>query len=281
MIDLHTHTTASDGTTTPGQLISMDRDMDLFAVAITDHETVDGVKPAMEAAQRHNQRFVPGVEISAEFSPGTMHIVGLGINPENPVLREKLKYLTDSRVRRVRDILKLLNKLDIKIDYQSISAKAQGVPGRPHIATVMVEKGYVKNMNQAFKKYLSWGKPAYIKRRKFVCGDIINAIHAAQGLAILAHPYTLELTNSELKKMLVRLKQEGLDGVEGYYSTQPRTVSRLVRKEAEILGLLVSGGSDFHGETMPEIKLGRGCGDLNVPDSLWKTMESRLGVEAG
>jgi predicted metal-dependent phosphoesterase TrpH len=259
----------------------MSRDMDLFAVAITDHETVDGVKPALEAASQYHQRFVPGVEISAEFSPGTMHIVGLGINHENPVLQEKLKYLMDSRVRRVRDILDLLNKLDIKIDYRSVSAKAQGVPGRPHIAAVMMEKGHVKNMNQAFKKYLSWGKPAYIKRRKFKIGDIINAIHAAEGLAILAHPYTLELTNSELKKMLGRLKQEGLDGVEGYYSTQPHAVSRLVRKESETLGLLVSGGSDFHGETMPEIKLGRGCGDLNVPDSLWKAMESRLGVVAG
>jgi len=263
-IDLHTHTTASDGTLTPRELVSLAVEIGLSAIAITDHDTVGGVEEALSEGRKLGLEVIPGIEISAEFER-EMHILGYYIDYCSPILQESLQRLQEFRKRRNPQIVEKLRQLGFLITIEEVEREAGGeIIGRPHIAKALVRKGYVKSIQEAFEYYLSDGKPAYIKKEKLTPQEAIQTILTAGGLPVLAHPKYLALNQDRLGKLIDQLVQWGLKGIEVYYSAHSVGETRRYLALAKKYELLVSGGSDFHGINKPDIRLGRGFGNLNI-----------------
>ena len=276
-IDLHTHTTHSDGSVSPEELISLASRKHARAVAITDHDTTSAIAGARAAADRIGIEFVPGIEISAEFSPGTMHILGYFIDDAAPALAQKLDELKQARERRNPQIAKKLRSLGFDIDYEEVAALAGNkVVGRPHFARVMIQKGYVATIQEAFDRFLKKDAAAYVPKARLSPADSIALIHNAGGVAVLAHPYQLNLRSyEEVDRLCGELAEAGLDGVEAVYS---RHSPEERAKYAEIAAhheLLVTGGSDYHGSYKPDIDIVTGLGDLNVSYSLLEALKER------
>ncbi|MFH1760037.1 MAG: PHP domain-containing protein [bacterium] len=277
MIDLHTHTKASDGFLTPEELVVLAKERGLKVLGITDHDTVAGLDRAVNTAVKEKQVLIPGVEISIDYNTkGTLHILGLGLDHNNVSLVSKLQYLADSRVERVTAIFGKLKKIGVNVSYHEVAEHVNGVIGRPHIAQVLVNKGYAVNIQDAFERFIGSRGAAYIIRKKLGVRDAVDIIHGAQGLAFLAHPCMLNLSEENLKKYLTELKENGVDGVEGFYSKQPPLVSKIVTQSAEKLGMFVSGGSDFHGDLIPDIQLGLGFGEKEIPDIIWEKLRNHI-----
>ena len=273
-IDLHTHSTASDGSLTPHQLVETALASGLSALALTDHDTTAGVEEALRAGAELGLEVVSGVEISARRQPGQMHIVGLFVDHRSPRLNRWLKEREVIRDRRNAGIISKLRELGIDISLAEVEAKADGVVGRPHIAEVMLEKGAVRSREEAFRKYLAHGRPAYCDRVHPSPEDSILEIHRAGGLAILAHYiYCRARDERELEALLGRLKEMGLDGMEVYYSDYTPAQTDLAARMASRFHLLPSGGSDFHGDSKPEVKLGSGFGNLRIPYRLLEDLK--------
>lgn len=277
-IDLHTHSTASDGSLTPTELVAAAKAEGLAAIALTDHDTVAGVEEALEAGRRLGIEVIPGVEISAEHSPGQMHIVGLFIDPADAGLREWLAELAGGRDNRNPRIIGKLQDLGIDITMSEVAAVAgEGSVGRPHIAKVLLAKGAVKTTQEAFDRYLAKGAVAYFDRLRATPEESIARIHAAGGLAILAHPNLCGAGGErELEEVVSCLKNVGLDGIEVQYSTFSPNDADLCALLARKFDLLPSGGTDFHGATKPDIHLGRGRGTVDVPYAMLEKMKSAL-----
>ncbi len=281
-IDLHSHSTASDGRLTPVQLVEMAKNRGLSAIALTDHDTVAGLAMFHEAGKKRGIETVSGVEVSADFEKGTMHILGLFVDSQNQEFRAFLKSLANGRKVRNPLIIQKLNELGMKITMQEVEQEA-GVSencsgggaidkcvGRPHIAAVLIRKGFIKNKQEAFDNFLAKGKPAYVPRFVATPAESIRQIHNAEGFAILAHPFYLKAEDDvELESIVADLKTKGLDGIEVYYSTHTQEQKEVADKIAKNLSLLVSGGSDFHGEegrNGQRVDLGTGInGTLSVP----------------
>jgi 3',5'-nucleoside bisphosphate phosphatase len=281
MIDLHVHSTFSDGSFTPTELVTMAKKAGLTAMALTDHDTTGGIAEFLREAEKDELIRIPGVEISAEVQKGTMHILGYFINYTDPELENTLVQIRSGREVRNKQILKKLNDLGFVLSWDEVASFAgEEVVGRPHFAQAMMKKGYVSSTAQAFNRYLKKGKPAYANRFRFSPEDSIKAIRAAGGVPVLAHPLTLELDSASLKKYMAELKEIGLQGVEVYYSEHSREQVKEYLELAQELGLIATGGSDFHGSINPGIRLGVGFGNLRVPDeavdglkkiSVWKS----------
>nr|WP_083436982.1 PHP domain-containing protein [Thermincola ferriacetica] len=267
LIDLHVHTTASDGTLTPAELIRYARGRNLAAVAITDHDTIDGLPEALKEAKQQGFELIPGVEISVEHPAGEMHILGYFVDINNRELAEALQELRRYREERNPRMLQKLRDLGMDISMAEVAEKAGGkVVGRPHFAAVMVEKGYVASFEEAFDKYLGAGKAAYVKKEKLTPRQGIELIQKAGGIPVLAHPKYLGYNSIELLiEELKNLKGYGLQGIEAYYSAYSPEETELYLKLAGDYGLLVTGGTDFHGSNKPEIEIGIGCGNLRIP----------------
>lgn len=271
------HSVFSDGSMTPEELVDAGRKAGLRAMALTDHDTLAGVPRFLEAAQRAGISAVSGVEVSADAGEESIHMLGYGIDPNHPALKENLEWIRDGRVKRNAEILHKLNRLGIRIREEEVMRVAgPEVVGRPHIAQVMVEKGYVSSKREAFDRYLGRGKPAYADRRRLTAEATIELIREAGGVSVLAHPYVLKLSKADLTDFVRRLKAVGLVGIEVYYSEHTPDLQKLYLALAEECGLLATGGSDFHGEMSPGISLGRGTGALHVPDSVWDALQSAL-----
>lgn len=268
MLDLHTHSTASDGTCSPEQIVTAAAALGLTAVALTDHDTMSGLA-AFLAAAPPRVRAIPGVEMSCSWYGGTMHILGLFVDAGNPVLEPLLARVRQARAERNILIERKLEDLGLPVSLAEASAVAGGeVVGRPHFAAVLVRKGCCDTMVEAFSRYLASGRPAYVRRFLPLPDEVINAIHAARGLAVWAHPLNkLRDARSRLRQTGQYLRQRGLDAMEVCYSEFTPDDAKLARTMAAELGLLCSGGSDFHGDNAPDIRLGTGRGDLEVPDS--------------
>lgn len=269
-IDLHTHTTASDGTLTPAALVGRARERGLRAVAITDHDTVEGLPEALAEGEKTGFEVVPGVEISVDYNNGEMHILGYYINHTSEPLLASLAQLQEyRRERNPRMILKLREQgMDISIE-EVEQAAGGSVVGRPHFAAVMVKKGYVADTREAFDKYLGAGQAAYVKKEKLTPEEGIRLIQAAGGVPVLAHPKYLKDHNADrLSALLEKLKSVGLKGIEAYYTTHTSAETDLYLELARRHELLVTGGSDFHGANKPEIELGIGEGNLQIPYEL-------------
>jgi len=256
---------------TPEELVELATKRGLKAVALTDHDCTTGVPRFMAASKAAGRGLtaIPGVEISADVDRGTMHILGYFVDPSSRTLEDVLVQIRDGRLLRNKKILARLNELGLELEWDEVAAFAgEDVVGRPHFAQALEARGYVKSKTQAFDRYLAKGKPGYVDRFRLRPAECISVIAAAGGVAALAHPFTLELSLPALRGLLCDLKDAGLAGLEAYYSEYTPQQEQEYRKLAAELGLLETGGSDFHGEINPGIKLGTGFGSLNVPDEL-------------
>lgn len=276
MIDLHVHSTFSDGSLTPEELVEEAVKAGLTAMALTDHDGMMGIDRFMEACRLHGLRGIPGVEISIEISSGTMHMLGYFIDQHNPDISEALMRLRRGRAERNQFILKLLNDLGMPLAWEEVSALAkEDVVGRPHFAQAMISRGYVKKKDEAFDRFLGKGKPAYVERDRFTVEESISLIRGAGGVPILAHPYTLNMGRRRLREFLTDLAAKGLQGIEAYYSEHSHEQHRFCLNMARDLGWVVTGGSDFHGSMNPHIRLGLGFGSLDIPDELVDLLHAR------
>ena len=278
-IDLHIHTTASDGTFTPEQVVSHAHQLKLKAIAITDHDTVAGSKEALRSGVPHSLGFLTGVEISSTPPPsypgsGSFHLLGYSIRLDDPNLNRTLEKLQQARKNRNPAIINRLNKLGISITLDEVRKEAgEGQLGRPHIAQLMVKKGVVASINEAFDQFLGTGKPAYVDKQRVECFKAIEIILDAGGVPVLAHPGLLDYkTEDQLDELVGKLKKAGLQGMEVYYSGHTQDQTRLYADLAQRHGLLMTGGSDFHGAIQPEIEMGSGQGDLIVPYELFEKL---------
>lgn len=275
-VDLHTHSVISDGSETPTEVVRLAKDAGLAAVALTDHDILSGLGEAKRAATRYGIDLVPGVELSLDWSElapdsdsrGGMHLVVLWIDDEPGPLQDLLADLRLGRDDRNHSILERLTQLGLDVPMDEVAARAGGGSmGRPHIAGVMVDRGYVPDIASAFDQYLGHGAPAYVGRRRLTPEEALTASRASGGVAILAHPYTLGYENdSQLERLLRQMTEMGLQGLESHHSGVDPERRPTLRRMALRLGLAPSGGSDFHGTYKPDLRVGVGTGDLEVPD---------------
>ena len=257
--DLHTHTLHSDGTFTPSELVKLAKKAGLASIALTDHDTLSGIEEAQEEGGRSGVEVISGVEISVKFEPGTMHILGFFVDRNSKKLQEGLESIQEARRTRNPLIIKKLQEQGINITLEEVERESGGDQiGRPHFARVLVKKGYVKNFEEAFERYLTKGAPAYVDKRKLTSREAIEMIEDAGGLAALVHPKQLKLDHApdEFERTVEKLRSEGLKGIEVYSSCQSKSEAACYRKTAERLGLIVTGGSDFHGANRPQVSLG-------------------------
>ena len=273
-VDLHTHTTFSDGSLTPYELVDTAKAYKLTAIAITDHDEIGANAIAMDYAGAFPLDVIPGVEFSIDIElAGTahLHLLGLFLDVAHSRLMEVLNDLRNARKERIDTILKKLNNLGLNLKQEELdSITGEGSAGRPHIAQLLLRNNVVTSVWEAFNKYLSKDRVAYVPKKKLKLQDAIDLIHDAKGLAILAHPISLKhKIYKETEAFLRELKYIGLDGVEAYYSTHSKNFTSFLVNAAKRNNLLISGGSDFHGINKPDTDLGRGKGNLEVPDQVY------------
>lgn len=264
-IDLHTHSVESDGSMLPSELVRHAKESGLAAVALTDHDTVDGIGDALEEGKRIGFEVVPGVEVSLDFDT-EMHMLGYFFEQSYLNIEPLLKRLRMNREKRNPKMVEKLNQLGFDITIDEVIAEARGrVVARPHIASAMLKKGYVKSVGEAFDKYISNGKPAYVKRDTLTPEEGIKAIRDAGGIPVLAHPIYLGLSLKKLDKLLERLVRAGLKGIEAYYVDNSGDDTGNLLRLAIKHNIIPTGGSDFHGKFKPDISIGKGRGNLMVP----------------
>ncbi len=267
-IDLHTHSTASDGSMTPAELVRYAFEKGLGVVALTDHDTVSGVEQAVEEGNKLGIEVIPGVEISVSFEP-EMHLLGYFFNGNYNSILKTLEELRERREQRNPRIVSKLKELGFDITLSEVNSQAAGGNvGRPHIARVMMGKGYVASIEEAFDKYLDSGRPAYFKKDKLTPAEGISEIARAGGVPVLAHPIYLNMSVDRLDILLGQLSGMGLKGIEAYYTENTAEQTLELLQLAQKHKLLVTGGSDFHGSFKPNIEIGSGRGLLKVPYSL-------------
>ncbi len=278
MIDLHCHSTFSDGSLTPEQLVDEGLQAGLSALALTDHDTVAGLPRFLAAGADKPIRPVPGVELSVDCSSGVMHMLGYWMDVHNRELVRQLEWIRDARTMRNRTMLEKLNELGLAMTWEEVQAVAgEDVVGRPHFAQVMLRKGYARDKNEVFDKWLGNGKPAYVDRARLTAENAVALIRGAGGVAVLAHPYSLRIGKEALAALLGELAAAGLAGVECYYSEHSADLTREYLALADKAGLVPTGGSDYHGEVTPGVRLGTGFGGLHVPDEVLAALEARRG----
>jgi 3',5'-nucleoside bisphosphate phosphatase len=278
VIDLHSHSTVSDGTDTPTGVVALGTAAGLSALALTDHDTLEHLPEARAAAGR-DLRLVPGCEISCELAgraPGTMHLLVYFVDESPGPLQDRLGVLQAGRGDRNVRIIDTLRANGMDVDLGDVLALAgEGSVGRPHVARVLMEKGYVSSIQEAFDRWLAKGRPAYFERVRLTPEESIELAHASGGVTVMAHPGSLDLDDTALDAFVSELAARGLDGVEceyGRYSREERgAYAALARRH----GLAVTGGSDYHGDNKPDLRVGVGRGDLEVPDELLDALEAR------
>ena len=283
-IDLHIHSTASDGTLSPSEIISLASASGLGAIAITDHDTIDGTLAALDAAHHVSLGILTGVEISTEFPKEfpfieSCHILGYGFNPEDPDLTQALTTLQAARRNRNPQIIKRLQDLGFDITLQEVTEtqNAYGQTGRPHIAQVLLNKGLVRSIDEAFDNYLGHGRPAYVNKYRLECDQALEIIRHAGGIPVLAHPGLIPIEDpQELEAFIRLLKSFGLLGLEVYYSEHEPEETVFYEDLARRYDLLMTGGSDYHGAIKPEISMGTGKGQMFVPFELYTELKSAV-----
>jgi hypothetical protein len=275
-VDLHTHTTASDGTLEPAELVALAKEQGLEALAVTDHDTVAGLPEAMAKGRELDLEVVPGCELSAKTPEGELHILGLWL-PERPqTLIQTMDELMRYRHDRNHIIIGMLQDLGLDVDYAQVQEIAgEGSVGRPHIARLLLDKGYVNSVQDAFDRYLGANGKAYAPKKILSPRDAVTLLKEEQATVILAHPKLLGKSMDEIESLVMEMKPWGLDGLEAYYSEQSPSETRGLLNIAERHELAVSGGSDFHGSVKPKIRLGTGKGNLHIPYSVVEALKAR------
>ena len=271
-IDLHVHTTASDGTCSPSEVVCLAVSKGLSAIAITDHDTVSGFQEALIASDDHDLEVIPGIEISTRFH-SAVHILGYYIDGSCVELQLELDQIVKDRDLRNERLCALMRQDGLPVEYSRLKKRFGEIIGRPHFARILTEFGLAEDVQDAFKRYLESGKPYFLRRRFLSIERSIEIISIAGGIPVLAHPFQYRLNDCELRELIEHCIIFGLRGIECFYSGySPRQSSYLVSL-AEEYGLLQTGGSDFHGAAKPHIELGTGTGTLSVPGSLLKNLK--------
>jgi hypothetical protein len=279
VIDLHTHTTASDGSFTPTELVNRAAEVGLAALGVTDHDTIAGLSEAAHAAAGAGIELVPGVELSVEDDVGRFHLLGYLFDPADPELAQTLTDIRRSRAERNVRMGELLSKLNLPVTLDDVFAEAgpdAQVVARPHFAQALMKKGVVGSVKEAFDRYLANGKPLYLPKQVLTPHDAIARLHAAGGVAVVAHPGLIPQNDEALAARVEKLTVEsGLDGIEAYYSQHsPAQTERFLALAARY-NLAVSGGSDFHGTPKPHVSLGGVIDGSPAPWSLLGALKAR------
>jgi len=273
-IDLHLHTTHSDGSLSPGEVLHLAHKAGVTALAVTDHDIVSGIPEAIETGAELGIEVIPGVEISSRVGNSELHILGYFLQWQDPELNQRLATLRASRHRRNPQIVERLRALGLDVTYEEVRALAgTDSVGRPHIARILMDKKYVTSAKDAFDRYLADGRPAYVARELPKPEEAIAWIKAAGGVAVLAHPTWAKVSGEGLNALVTTLKAEGLGGIEVHYSTHTKRQTREYLDLAKRLNLLITGGSDFHGITKPDIEVGTGRGGLKVSEKLLEPLK--------
>ena len=244
-VDLHIHSTVSDGKFSPTEIVRKAAEVGLRVIALADHDNVDGIAPALEAAKDfHLLKVIPCVEMSTDVSGGEVHMLGYFIDYTHQELLSALSWMRESRQKRAQGMIAKLANLGLPVEWERVSEIAgSGSVGRPHIAQALLEKGYITSIKEAFTKYIAWGGPAYVKREKITPAEAVELILRANGLPVLAHPLTI----NDYEKLIARLKEVGLVGLEAYYKDYTTEEINGLVSLADKYGLIVTGGSDYHG----------------------------------
>lgn len=284
MIDLHVHSNRSDGTYTVKELVDLAMEKGLHAIALTDHDTVDGIDGMVSYAAslrasgwKEVPEIVPGIELSTEYGSKDVHVVGLYVNHKSPAFVDYLRDFVASRLERNHKMCRKLAEHGVDITYEELCGHfPDSIITRAHYARYMMEKGFVRSMNEAFEKYIGDNCPCFVPREKVTPEQAIRLILSADGIPILAHPILYHLSDDNLDRLVCSLKAAGLIGIEAMYSTYSPSEERQVRKLAEKYNLRISGGSDFHGKHKPNIDLGNGMGNLCIEDSVLSGLKGAL-----
>lgn len=282
-IDLHIHSTASDGTLAPTEIITQARNLGLAAIAVTDHDTVDGVLQILQRGLPANIHFITGVELSAappDRYPcrGSLHLLGYGFQPDDLDLAHQLRKLQDARRNRNPQIIAKLQALGISITTAELETPdGNRQTGRPHIAQLLLAKGVVSSFDEAFDRFLGNDKPAYIDKYRIPSRQAIQLIRQAGGVPVLAHPALIQPTRPwSVEDLLIELKSYGLQGLEVYYPEHSREQTQQFHALARRHDLVVTGGTDFHGAIKPEIEMGRADGSFRVPFHVYEQLVALL-----
>ena len=263
-IDLHVHTTASDGTVSPAGAVKLAHETRLAAIAITDHDTVSGYAEAAEAGEKYGVEVVPGIEISTKYGRA-VHILGYYIDPNSEKIAPVLDWVVHDRDERNRKMAELMAADGLPVSYEEMHRRFGAVIGRPHFAEVLVELGLAKDVRDAFDRYVEKGQKYYLPRNFLSIERSIEIICQAGGVAVLAHPFQYKLDDAGLRELIEHCMESGLRGMECRYSGYSREQCKYLGHLAEEYGLIKTGGSDFHGEVKKHISLGIGTGSLEVP----------------
>ncbi|HHX59316.1 MAG TPA: PHP domain-containing protein [Epulopiscium sp.] len=277
IIDLHVHSNASDGTLSPSEVVIHAKEKGLSAISLTDHDTVKGLDEATEAGALYQVEIIPGIELSADFPNDNLHILGYYINFKDPVFQKKLQPIQDGRKIRNATMTENLNKLGFEISIEEGST----IITRAHYAKALYEGGYVSSLDEAFKLYLTPGKPGYVKRITPNPKECIDIIHSGGGVAFLAHPTLYGLKAPELTKLIQQLAKDGLDGIEVMHSRHSHQDEVFLRDLATKNNLIISGGSDFHGSNKPNLEIATGYGNLKIPYSILENIKNKAEEQNG
>lgn len=274
-IDLHIHSTASDGTLSPRQIVELAKAQGLKAIAITDHDTVSGYEEAAAAGIELGVEVIPGIEISTKYS-GPIHILGYNFDPKSQELAPVLSWVVEDRDRRNAKMAKLMADDGLPVSYEDMKKRFGNVIGRPHFGQILVDLGLAKSVNDAFDRYIEKGQKYYMPRSFLSIESCIELICHAGGTAVLAHPFQYRRNDSALRELIEHCIESGLRGIECHYSGYSPEQVLYLEALADEYGLIKTGGSDFHGSNKPHIKLGSGLnGELNVPYSFLNMLKDR------
>lgn len=265
LCDLHVHSNYSDGTCSPAELISLAEARQLSAIALCDHNTIDGLPDFMAAAEGSTVRAVPGIEFSTDYQDTELHILGLFIQPRH---YDRINGLLAVYQRKKEEsnlaLAKALRQAGYDIDYEAVKAKTSGIPNRAHFSAVLIEKGYFSDRQECFQGVLSPKNGLYTPPPRPDAFEMISFIKEIGAVSVLAHPF-LSLSEEALREFLAKAAPYGLDGMETLYSTYNESQTRLAQAIAAEFGIKESGGSDFHGSNKPDISIGTGRGNLEIP----------------
>ncbi len=274
-VDLHVHSNASDGTFTPSEVVALAVEKDLAAIALTDHDTIDGLSEAQAAAAGLPIEIIPGIELSCVYQGEEIHILGIYVDPTDRVFISETDALKEIRKKRNEEMIRRFQNAGISITLDEVMAgNPDTVITRAHFARVLLEKGYVKNMDQAFKKYLNYSGPYCPRKEKITPEHAMKILTDCNASPVLAHPYQYHLGDKKTEELVCYLKDLGLQGLEVYHSSNNQYESGKLRKLARKYDLFPTGGSDFHGSNKPDISLGVGRGGLRITALLLDDIKS-------
>jgi 3',5'-nucleoside bisphosphate phosphatase len=266
-IDLHIHTTASDGTDSPIEVVRKAASIGLSAISVTDHDSVSGVSEAKEAGRQLGVEVIPGIEVSSDYLTENVHILGYFIDIHSPAMRPVLDWVKNERVERNEKVAAMLRRDGFDITIDELYREYPGsVIGRPHFCELLMRKGYVNSIKEGFDRYLGEGMPYYLPKRRISIAKAVETIVAAGGVPVLAHPFLYHYDEPELITLIETAKELGIRAVEVYYSLFYKEQTDWLLRMADKYGLGISGGSDYHGTRKPHISLGTGCNNnLAIP----------------